>query len=156
MTTALFIGRFQPFHKGHVQAVRDILKKHSHIIIAIGSSQESNTIENPFRYEERKAMIDAVMKKEGIADYSIPPVPDIHRHEQWVEHVCKCVGTFDVVYTGSELTKRLFSEKGFRVEDLPRHGEISATEVRQRIEHNKDWERLVPREVVQYIKKKKE
>ena len=50
--TALFIGRFQPFHSGHVDAIKQISEKE--IIIGIGSSQYSGTDDNPYSFEERK------------------------------------------------------------------------------------------------------
>jgi len=34
---ALFIGKFQPFHKGHLFALRQVLKKFDKVIIGIGS-----------------------------------------------------------------------------------------------------------------------
>ena len=40
--TALFIGRFQPFHKGHLAAIKWILKKEGKIFIVIGSNQQSS------------------------------------------------------------------------------------------------------------------
>ena len=50
----LFIGRFQPFHKGHESIVRKMLEECEKVIIAIGSAQESGTVANPFRYEYQK------------------------------------------------------------------------------------------------------
>ena len=62
MNRALFIGRFQPFHNAHLADVRDILKKADEIVIGIGSSQEKTTKDNPFSYNERKAMIKNTLK----------------------------------------------------------------------------------------------
>mgnify|MGYP001262099234 CR=1 FL=1 len=45
---ALFIGRFQPFHKGHLSALRWIAAKSSKVIVAIGSAQKSFEPDNPF------------------------------------------------------------------------------------------------------------
>ena len=59
---ALFIGRFQPFHIGHLKVILEASKKYKKIIIGIGSSQYCNTIDNPFTYEERKLMIDESLK----------------------------------------------------------------------------------------------
>ncbi|MBP7820288.1 MAG: adenylyltransferase/cytidyltransferase family protein, partial [Candidatus Methanofastidiosum sp.] len=50
---ALYIGRFQPFHLGHLHVVKLILNSSKEIIIAIGSSQVSHTIQNPFTAGER-------------------------------------------------------------------------------------------------------
>ncbi|MFB0514560.1 MAG: adenylyltransferase/cytidyltransferase family protein, partial [Candidatus Bathyarchaeia archaeon] len=35
----LFVGRFQPIHKGHVKAISDILKQVDELVIVIGSAQ---------------------------------------------------------------------------------------------------------------------
>ena len=62
--TGLFIGRFQPFHKGHLWAVREILKECDSIIIGVGSSNKQNTTTDPFTFEERKSMIEETFKDE--------------------------------------------------------------------------------------------
>ena len=49
---AFFIGRFQPFHRGHLAMVRRILETNDEIIVGIGSAQYSHTGEN--RSEERR------------------------------------------------------------------------------------------------------
>ena len=71
MKTALFIGRFQPFHIGHLKVIKWILKKYDKVIIVIGTSQESNTDKNPFSIEERKEMINKTLKTENIEKYEI-------------------------------------------------------------------------------------
>ena len=60
---ALFIGRFQPFHKGHLKVIKDIIKKDYRVIIGIGSSQYSHTVDNPFTSDERKKMIQETLLK---------------------------------------------------------------------------------------------
>src|SRR5256885_9498938 len=50
---ALFVGRFQPFHRGHLSMVKRILESNSEIIVGIGSAQYSHTGENPFTAGER-------------------------------------------------------------------------------------------------------
>ena len=71
MPTALFIGRFQPFHNAHLEDIKNILKEADEIIIGIGSSQESNTKENPFSYEERKEMIEETLKADSIPNFKV-------------------------------------------------------------------------------------
>ena len=55
----LFIGRFQPFHKGHLGTLEKIAKVEDvgEIVIGIGSSDQSFTSYNPFTVEEREEMI---------------------------------------------------------------------------------------------------
>jgi nicotinamide-nucleotide adenylyltransferase len=150
----LFIGRFQPFHNGHLHDIKNALKFSDKIIIAIGSSQEKETKENPFSYEERKEMIEKVSRKENLkGDISIIAVPDINDDDKWVEHVVSIVGKIDIVYTGNGWVKRLFSEEGFKVEDVHMFEDINATEIRKRIDRNENWQDLVPHEVVEYLRK---
>ena len=153
MTTALFIGRFQPFHNAHLSDIKLAFKKCSKVIIAIGSSQESVTKENPFSYDERKDMIKDVLKAHKILDYDIIPVPDVNDDEKWVEHVKDLIKEFDIVYTGNDLTERLFSEKEIKVKKIELIPNINATEIRRRILNENDWRELVPKEVVEYVEK---
>ena len=75
----LFIGRFQPFHRGHESIVHKMLEECDKVVIAIGSAQESNTKSNPFRYEYRRFIIQKVFPEYfnriiivGIADRENP------------------------------------------------------------------------------------
>ena len=153
MKKALFIGRFQPFHLGHLSDVKLALKDFDEVIIAIGSSQESGTSDNPFSYEERKEMIEKTLRAHKIVDYEIIPVPDINDDEIWVDHVKRVVGDFDMVYTGNDFTERLFKKGGMKVRGVKFIQGINATEIRKRIVEGNDWKKLVPKEVAEYIKK---
>ncbi len=153
---ALFIGRFQPFHKGHLKVAKDLLDKFEELIIVVGSSQYSHTKENPFTTGERISMIRLALDEEGInpSRYFIVPVPDVEMHSTWVSHVISYSPKFDVIYTNEPLTRRLFIEAGFKVESIPFYNreKLSATEIRRRILFNEDWEELVPKSVANFIK----
>ncbi len=155
MTTALFIGRFQPFHKAHLKDIKDILKKADEIIIGIGSSQYSNTEDNPFTFEERKKMIELTLKCERIKDYRIIAIPDIHNHSKWVKHVESLVPKFDIVFTKNDFTEDLFEKAGYKVEMLDEVEGISATKIRKMIKNNENFEELVPKSVSEYLKERK-
>ena len=62
---ALLIGRFQPFHKGHLFLIKKALEKADKIIIGIGSSNMSDE-NNPIDFETRKKIIKAVFYKEKV------------------------------------------------------------------------------------------
>ncbi len=154
---ALFVGRFQPFHLGHLEAVKKILEENDEVVIVVGSSQYSHTLQNPFTTGERITMIRLALKEAGIdhGKYWIIPVPDMHIHMIWVSEVIGYTPNFDVVYTNEPLTKRLFEEAGFRVKPIPFYKRkiYSATEIRKRMLENNKWEELVPRTVAEFIKK---
>jgi len=150
---ALFIGRFQPFHNGHLATAKRILEKHDEVIIGIGSAQYSHTGENPFTAAERFEMIHRALDAEGIHNYHIIPIPDTHVHSVWVGHVLSLIPKFDAVYTNSALVIRLFKERGINVLTLPMidREDLSGTEVRKRMFNDGDWEVLVPPAVAAYI-----
>ncbi len=54
---AVFIGRFSPFHNGHLQVVLEALQHSEQLIIAIGSSNAARCPRNPFSFSERSSMI---------------------------------------------------------------------------------------------------
>lgn len=54
---AVFIGRFQPFHNGHLEIVEAALKKAKNLIVVVGSARSGRNIKNPWNFHERVSMI---------------------------------------------------------------------------------------------------
>lgn len=151
----LLIGRFQPFHKGHLYVVKEIIKVVDEIIIGIGSAQLSHTLENPFTAGERLMMIAKSLFENGIKkNYYIIPIPDVNNNSLWVSHVKSLTPPFHKVYSGNTLVKRLFKEVGVTVETPPMFNrkEYSGTEIRKRMINGGPWEHLVPKGVVEVIR----
>jgi nicotinamide-nucleotide adenylyltransferase len=153
----LFVGRFQPFHLGHIGAIKDILKEVDELVIVIGSAQYSHNINNPFTAGERLTMVREALEEAGI-DYSrvwIVPVPDMHLHMMWVSAVKGYTPSFDVVYSNEPLTRRLFIEAGYKVEAIRFHERklYSSTVIREKMLKGVSWEKLVPESVAVFIKK---
>ncbi len=148
---ALLIGRFQPFHNGHLKLVKHFLGKGYEMIIGIGSAQESHTPRNPFTAGERYSMIERALEDERCY---IVPIPDIYRYGIWVSHVEDLVPSFSVVLSNNPLTKELFSREGYEIIETPlfNREEYSGTEIRKRILNDEEWESLVPPEVAEVIK----
>ncbi|MFZ2455661.1 MAG: nicotinamide-nucleotide adenylyltransferase [Candidatus Altiarchaeia archaeon] len=145
MSTALIIGRFQPFHLGHLLLAQEAAKEADNLLICIGSSQESHTPNNPFTAEERRRMILSSVKDLG-RKVSVFEVPDIGNNGRWVAHVEDIVPIFDVVYTNGELERSLFAKAGYRVHatGLFNREKYSGTEIRRRILAGVSWRHLVP------------
>jgi len=150
---ALFIGRFQPFHNGHLKVVEELSKQYSEVIIGVGSSQYSNTIDNPFSSDERELMIKRSLKDKGIKNYKIISIPDIHNPPQWADHVLSICSDFDVVISNNSFTKKLFEEKNYEVKktQLYNKKEFSGKEIRRRIANDESWQDLVPKPVFEII-----
>jgi len=151
----LFVGRFQPFHKGHLEAMKDTLKEVDELVIVVGSAQYSHRMDNPFTVGERITMIRKALDEAEIpaSHWWIIPVPDMHVHMVWVTEVVGYTPKFDVVYTNEPLTRRLFQEAGFKIKPVPFHKRevYSATEIRERMLNGKGWKALVPSSVAQFI-----
>jgi len=114
----LFVGRFQPFHRGHLRAIEAVraARPAERLIIGIGSAQESYTIQNPFTAGERFDMIDRGLVEAGIEGVSIVPLPDVNQHALWVPYVEGMLPAFERVYTNNPLTRGLFEDAGYTVE----------------------------------------
>lgn len=151
---ALFIGRFQPFHQGHLEVIKRISGQYSLIKIVIGSSQESHTKKNPFSTAERRAMIELTLEKHNISNYQIHEVPDINDNNKWVAHTLKYTGKIDVVVTGNELVKKLFEKEKYGIAWInERYFGIVAEEIRKRIHEHSDWKQFVDPIVYELIKR---
>ena len=157
--TALFIGRFQPFHLGHLYVILEIFKKYEYIKIAIGSSQLDHTKDNPFSKDERKKFIKQTLLSKGIEEdkFTIYFIPDIFNAEKWVEHAVSIVGDFDIVF-GSDWVRELFNKEGYKVVDkikvYKNKRKYGGTNIRNLINKGgTEWKSLVPKEVVRLIKK---
>ncbi len=158
MATALFIGRFQPFHKAHLKDIKNILKKCDDVVIAIGSSQHSDTKDNPFSAEERIEMVEDVLISEDIGNYTIFPIPDIGNDKRWIEELISLVPKFNVVYTGNDWTENCFKKyrkKKFKVIKIKLIPGINSTTIRDKILKGENWEELVPEKVVEFIERVK-
>ena len=152
----LFIGRFQPFHLGHLAAIKDVLEEVDELVIVIGSAQYSHNLDNPFTAGERLIMVRKALE-EARMDYSrvwVVPVLDAHLHMMWVSAVEGYTPPFDVVYSNEPLTRRLFIEAGYMVNAVRFHERklYSSTEIRERMLKGESWEKLVPKGVAAFIK----
>jgi bifunctional NMN adenylyltransferase/nudix hydrolase len=57
--SALIIGRFQPFHQGHLELITSALQQAQHVILVIGSARGPRGLRNPFTAAERIEMLKA-------------------------------------------------------------------------------------------------
>ena len=71
------IGRFQPFHLGHLEAIKFALSKVEHLHVGIGSSNKSHQERNPFTADERKEMILLSIEDDIAKRISIHYIPDV-------------------------------------------------------------------------------
>ena len=155
---ALFIGRFQPFHKGHLSALKWIAARCSKVIVAIGSAEKANEPKNPFSAAERKKMIATQLAAAGLERKCIiVSVTDVNDNEKWVAHVDRSVPDYSVAYSNNLLVKRLMKEAGKTVRTVPffKKGTFNATKIRGRMKMRKEWHTRVPKKIGEMLGKMK-
>ncbi|AJZ76006.1 nicotinamide-nucleotide adenylyltransferase [Candidatus Nitrosotenuis cloacae] len=142
----LLIGRFQPFHLGHLAAVKFALTQIDNLSIGIGSSNRHNEKRNPFSAEERKEMIESSLDKSDLQKCKIYFVPDVNDHAKWTYHVDEIIPKYDVVFSNDDFTHELYKKRDIKVVSVPlKQREIlSGTDIRLKIASGQSWEDLVP------------
>lgn len=84
----VFIGRFQPCHKAHLQVIKQALTEAKELIIAIGSARSARNVKNPFTYDERVAMMSACLTPDELKRVHFIPARDHHYSDSnWVMEV---------------------------------------------------------------------
>jgi bifunctional NMN adenylyltransferase/nudix hydrolase len=82
---AVVIGRFQPFHNGHLSILKTAAEISDNILVIIGSSFIARNIKNPFTFDERESMILAAAAGESIKGvHCAPVVDDLYNDQQWI------------------------------------------------------------------------
>ncbi len=153
---ALFPGRFQPFHYGHLEVVKWILSKWDEVIILVGSAAESHTLINPFTAGERAEMIQESLKWAKIDPnrYVIVPLLENLENSTWVSLVREISPRFDAIIAGNPLVREVAKFSGIEVIPPPpfRREVWNSTNVRRKIlKGEEDWVDLVPPPVAKII-----
>ncbi len=153
---ALFPGRFQPFHLGHLNVVKHLFREYDEVVILIGSAQEGFTCRNPFTAGERLEMIDRVLREQGYSRdrYWLIPAPDLHKPLAWTTYVLGLVPRIDVVVSGNPHVRYIFEWMGYRVVEPPmlEPKRYKGSVIRELIYSGGEWEELVPRAIINYIR----
>jgi nicotinamide-nucleotide adenylyltransferase len=148
----VFIGRFQPLHKGHLEVMK-MLSKKGEFIIVIGSMREFSTPKNPFTFFERREMIERALKAEKITSFKILGLPDINDDILWAKKLVEIIGTDKIeAYTRNPWPKRCLEKIGLDVRSHSIYFGISSTKIRTNIREGKEWKSLVHSQVYRYLR----
>jgi len=151
------MGRFQPFHLGHLDLVKQILKDCDEVIIAVTSSQFNYLEKDPFTAGERIEMIHNSLKESDVnLDRCIVlAIENQFNIATWASYLKSMLPYFDKVYSGNDYVKMLLADSGIEVVKpafLDR-GQYNATKIRSMIVADGQWEKFVPAAVANFIKK---
>ena len=142
----LLIGRFQPFHLGHLEALQFALSKVDKLWLGLGSSNKPIERNNPFSAEERKQMILSSIDDSMKNKITIYFIPDVDNHVKWIEKIDTIVPKFDIVFSNDPLTDHLYSKRTVQVISIPflNRDTLSGTNIRNLIISDQKWDDLVP------------
>jgi bifunctional NMN adenylyltransferase/nudix hydrolase len=95
----VFIGRFAPFHFGHLHVVESALQRARHVIILCGSANRPPSLRNPWSFQQREAMIRSCFDQETQERLHIAPLQDhTYNDSAWVLGVQTTVMGFVEAY----------------------------------------------------------
>lgn len=162
----IYIGRFQPFHNGHLRVVRQALSFSDFLVVLIGSAQEQGTVKNPWSWGDRASMILSSLRPTERRRVIVQPVLDMPgQNGAWVNQVkalverrtrpvlgpylnrkkdSRCYTLIGCNKDDSSFYLKLFPEWKLRL--IPQWRALNATDVRKSYfeESNENWMAAVP------------
>lgn len=137
----LYVGRFQIFHNGHLDAINQINNKE--VMMGIGSSQEKGiTLKNPFSYKQREDMLKIL----GFDNFL--PIPDFNSKNLWADYIRNQLPNLGYIFSENPLVLEPFKDNSKKLE---RKHNISSTSIKNKIVYNEDWRSDVPKIIHEYI-----
>lgn len=151
---ALLIGRFQPFHFGHLYLIKQALKKADKLVIGIGSSNITD-VNNPLDWRSREKILKAVFYKEKIEDkvIKIVPLDDFFNDKKWFDNVAKLIGKFNLVVGNNDWVNRIMESGGYKILTVPyfKRYLYEGEKIRKLLVDGGKWQDRVPSYLVKYI-----
>ncbi len=143
----IYIGRFQPPHDGHIQAISHIAAQVDELIVFVGSANACRSIKNPWTFDERSDMLRKKIAVRGVRNARFFPLND-HRYNDplWIAEVQASVSAL----TTSNQTITLFGHSKecndylkwfpeFNFKEVPSFAfGINATEIRTKMLEEND------------------
>ena len=144
----VFIGRFQPFHNGHLQIVRQALSCSARLLILCGSAQQPSNSRNPWSFSQIRQMVTSTLSEPESARIKIEPLMDhLYNESLWVCEVQQSVNMMmqeegvestvsNIGLIGLSEGKANYFPSRFpqwQVVDVNGEGKISGTHIRQQL-----------------------
>lgn len=151
LRTGLFIGRFQPFHLGHLYVLQKSKELFRELIIGIGSTDKTDT-DNPFSYTSRKHMVEKVLQHENLSNFvkKIVALNDNPDDSVWLKETLAKTGKIDAVVGNNEWVNGIFEHAGYKIIRLPFYKRelYEGIQIRKLMKSGGKWDDRVP----QYLK----
>lgn len=84
---AVYVGRFQPFHLGHLALLKHALELAPTVVLVIGSAWQARTPKNPLSWQERAEVVRLALTPEERERVKFLPMRDYYDEARWVQAV---------------------------------------------------------------------
>ena len=136
--TAIYIGRFEPVHNGHMALLQRALDSARSVIVVMGSAWQARSPKNPFTCDERAGMMLAALPAADRSRVQALPMRDYYNEALWVHAGRKGVapiGPADariglVGHFKDATSSYLSAFPGWELIHVERQGRIDATAIR--------------------------
>ncbi|NMC07843.1 MAG: adenylyltransferase/cytidyltransferase family protein [Candidatus Lokiarchaeota archaeon] len=144
----LFLGRFQPFHRGHLRCLEAIRQRSGDVIAGIGSAQYSRDARNPLTYDERRDLMQHCIDRAGL-DFEhvfFVPIPDVHQEHVWMQNIKLLLGDNVYIHSNNDWVRGLGIAAGIHVADKVSFemATYNGSRVRDLVRGGGNWQALVP------------
>ena len=151
----LIMGRFQPFHLGHMALVRQAMAECDDIIIAVTSTQYNYLEKDPFTAGERIEMIRNALNESGMdpGRYMILGLENQHNVATWPAYIRAALPPFQRIYSGNPYVAMLLHDYGTEVAepDMVDRERFNASILRRMMADGGDWRGRVPPAVARFV-----
>lgn len=154
MRRAVYIGRFQVLHLGHLDVLKfiDAQPDVDEIAVVIGSTQYDHRTKhpdapwavNPFSVDERRALVEAALSGQLGKPWRVHCVPDTHDCATWIAGVLAATGPVHVLFSATRKERELFMAHGVEARTFPRGRPFHAGTIRERMAAGEAWADAVP------------
>ena len=156
--TAVYIGRFQPFHRGHLTTLQHGLSIADKVVVVIGSARASRSVKNPFTWEERRTMIKLAAGDDADRVECVPVRDHFYSDAQWISELQAALSPYvswgestaliGAYKDDSSYYLTMFPEWSFKPPKTNDHSLLNATDIRQSFFGGHDtWRAEVPEKV---------
>ncbi len=146
---SVFIGRFQPFHNGHLNIVIRALKESEYLIMVLGGYRVSPSLRAPWSVAERIEMIKSCLSSSQLKRIHFVQVRDrLYCEDMWINNVkgevTKIAGSkLPVAIIGHEKDSSSYYLKAFphwKFLETGNYEGINATDIRKKFFLSKQFE----------------
>lgn len=140
----VFLGRFQPIHRGHKRVIEDHTDDDNFAVV-IGSAGKKRDGKNPLSAEEREKLIGACFPSLEILHLEDKD-EDEGGHDEWIKSL-KSLGVKKVISQNDLVEELVTKDENLELlkQDLYDPEIYSGTEVRRRIRSGEEWRYLIPK-----------